>query len=172
MLPWVEQVLRPYVATAPDGVVPILFLDSYRCHMMALVVTKIQDLGVEVKSIPEGCTGLCQRVEVGVIKPFKNSIREQWEAWMIEEGLARRTTSPPLQEDIVRWTRHASSTSALGVHAIIMLLMPCFLCKLGAPSSVKQIKGCLPIKRRSTLFIVCSYLFNISLPLRRADFCS
>ena len=52
MLMWVEQVLGPYVSTAPDDVVPILFLDSYCCHMMASVVTRIQDLGVEVKNIP------------------------------------------------------------------------------------------------------------------------
>jgi hypothetical protein len=39
MLPWVGQVLGPFVATAPNGVIPILFLDSYRCHMMASVVT-------------------------------------------------------------------------------------------------------------------------------------
>jgi hypothetical protein len=110
MLLWVEQVLGPYVATAPDGVVPILFLDSYRCHMMASVVTKIQDLGVEVENIPGGCTGLCQPVDVGVNKPFKNRIREQWETWMIEEGLASGTTSPPSREDIVRWTRVASDT--------------------------------------------------------------
>ena len=32
MLQWVEQILKPYVDTAPEDVVPILFLDSYRCH--------------------------------------------------------------------------------------------------------------------------------------------
>jgi hypothetical protein len=110
MLLWVEQVLGPYVGTAPDGVVPILFLDSYHCHMMASEVTKIQDLGVEVENIPGGCTGLCQPVDVGVNKAFKTRIQEQWEAWMIEEGLTSGTTSPPLQEDVVRWTRHASNT--------------------------------------------------------------
>ena len=67
MLLWVEQVLGPYVATAPDGVVPILFLDSYRCHMMASVVTKIQDLGVEVENIPGGaqaCVNLLMSVSI------------------------------------------------------------------------------------------------------------
>jgi hypothetical protein len=32
MLIWVEKVLAPYIQTAPDGVRPIIFLDSYRCH--------------------------------------------------------------------------------------------------------------------------------------------
>ena len=30
---WVDMVLKPYVNTAPEDVVPILFLDSYHCHM-------------------------------------------------------------------------------------------------------------------------------------------
>jgi hypothetical protein len=38
MLAWVEEVLAPYVATAPDDIVLLLILDSYRCHMMASVV--------------------------------------------------------------------------------------------------------------------------------------
>ena len=40
--------------------------------MMALVVEAVQELGVEVEHIPGGCTGLCQPVDVGVNKPFKN----------------------------------------------------------------------------------------------------
>ena len=33
MLLWVEKVLKPYVEAAPDGIIPILFLDSHRCHV-------------------------------------------------------------------------------------------------------------------------------------------
>jgi len=58
MLAWVDQVLQPYGKTAPEDIIPILILDSYRCHMMALVVQKIQELGMEVKHIPGGCTSL------------------------------------------------------------------------------------------------------------------
>jgi DDE superfamily endonuclease len=65
---------------------PILFLDSYRCHMMAGVVTRIQNLGVEVVHIPGGCTSLCQPVDIGVNKPFKNRLRSEWQTWMINEG--------------------------------------------------------------------------------------
>ena len=41
ILLWVEQALEPYVSTAPAGIVPILFLDSYQCHTMTSVVTRI-----------------------------------------------------------------------------------------------------------------------------------
>ena len=74
MLLWVEKVLKPYVEVAPDGIIPTLFLDSYRCHMMSSVVDLIQALGVEVEHIPGGCTYLCQPVDVGVNKPFKKQL--------------------------------------------------------------------------------------------------
>ena len=34
MIVWVNKVLAPYVATAPDLVVPVLILDMYRCHIV------------------------------------------------------------------------------------------------------------------------------------------
>jgi hypothetical protein len=71
MLAWVEEVLAPYVATAPEEIIPLLILDSYQCHMMASVVYKIQELGVEVKHIPGRCTSLCQPVDVGFNKPIQ-----------------------------------------------------------------------------------------------------
>jgi hypothetical protein len=67
MIVWVKEVLAPYVATAPDHVVPILILDMYQCHMMSSVVQMIQELGVEVQHIPGGCTSLCQPVDVGFL---------------------------------------------------------------------------------------------------------
>jgi hypothetical protein len=109
MLVWVDKILQPYVATAPEGIIPILFLDSYRCHMMTSVVTAIQELGVEVQHIPGGCTYLCQPVDVGVNKTVKVSIRSQWEEWMVEEGLQENTTTPPTRELIVKWARKAIS---------------------------------------------------------------
>jgi hypothetical protein len=38
MIVWVEEVLAPYIAMALEYIVPLLVLDSYQCHMMALVV--------------------------------------------------------------------------------------------------------------------------------------
>jgi DDE superfamily endonuclease len=110
MLLWVEKILKPYILEAPEHIVPILFLDSYRCHMMASVVGAIHELGVEVEHIPGGCTGLAQPVDVGINKPFKNRIRQQWESWMIQEGIIHGTTSPPTREDIAKWSVGAMQT--------------------------------------------------------------
>ena len=101
---WIDLVLKPYVATAPDGIVPILFLDSYRCHMMASIVGKIEDLGVEVVHIPGGCTGLCQPVDIGINKPFKTRVRVSWEEWMLEDpNRLINQTRPPTRKNIADW---------------------------------------------------------------------
>jgi DDE superfamily endonuclease len=76
MLQWADDVLKPYVATAPPDIVPLLFLDSYKCHLMSSVVNKIQDLGIKVQHIPGGCTGLTQPVDMGINKPLKNTLQE------------------------------------------------------------------------------------------------
>ncbi len=68
---WVDKVLQPYVATAPDDDIPVLLLDSYRCHIMALIANRSTALGAEVIHIPGGCTGLVQPLVVGFNWPFK-----------------------------------------------------------------------------------------------------
>lgn len=103
MLLWVSKVLKPYVEQALDGIVPLIFLDKYRCHMMQSVVEQIQELGVEVQHIPGGCTGLVQPVDVGVNKPFKNRVWDRWESWMIADGLLSGTTTPPTRQLIAEW---------------------------------------------------------------------
>ena len=90
--------MAPYVATAPDHVVPILILDMYQCHMIALVLQRIQELGVE-----GGCTFLCQPVNVGFNKPFKDRMQRQWLNWMITKGIIHGTTSPPKRLDVAKW---------------------------------------------------------------------
>jgi len=54
MLEWKEHVLKLHILEVPVHIVAILLLDSYRCHMMALAITWIKELGVEVQHIP-GC---------------------------------------------------------------------------------------------------------------------
>ena len=103
MLAWVVGPLKAYVEQAPDGIIPLLILDSYRCHMMSSVVHRIQEMGVEVLHIPGGCTSLCQPVDVGFNKPFKDRIRRLWTTWMIEEGLNSGTTTAPSRERVAKW---------------------------------------------------------------------
>jgi len=102
MLEWVTEILAPYVATAPPGVVPLLYLDSFAVHMMASVVGAIQALGVEVEFIPPGCTGLVQPVDVGYNKAFKSKVKEQYSNWLFDQDpdLPVPKTS---RRDVVEW---------------------------------------------------------------------
>ncbi len=72
--------------------------------MMGSTVTKIQLLGIEVQHIPGGCTYLCQPIDIGVNKPIKIKVAEQWEDWVDTEGVKRgKEMKTPLHEDIANW---------------------------------------------------------------------
>jgi hypothetical protein len=107
MVGWVDDILKPYIADAPNNVIPLLILDSYQCHMMASVVMQIQELGIEVKHIPGECTSLCQLVDAGFNKPFKDWVQRQWLSWMIAEGFIHGTTSQPSWHDVANWVDQA-----------------------------------------------------------------
>ena len=49
MLDWVYNVLMPYVAMAPVGIIPILFLDSFKLHLLGSIANPIQGLGVKLR---------------------------------------------------------------------------------------------------------------------------
>ena len=69
---WIDKILKPYyIDQASPGIVPLILLGSYQhCqHITKSTVSAIEDLGVEVKHIPGGCTSLCQPVDFGVNKP-------------------------------------------------------------------------------------------------------
>jgi hypothetical protein len=86
MLDWVDYVLKPYVATAPVRIIPILFLDSFKVHLLGSIANAIQGLGVELEIIPPGCTGgLVQPIDVGINKPFKANMRKIYTDWLLEQ---------------------------------------------------------------------------------------
>ena len=83
MIMWVEEIFSPYLTAnpPPEVVQPVLLLDSYRSHMMASVVSRIEALGVLVIHIPGGCTGLMQPLDIGINRSFKAHCRRRLEEW-------------------------------------------------------------------------------------------
>jgi hypothetical protein len=75
--------------------------------MMASVVYKIQEFGVEVKHIPGGCASLCQPVDLGFNKPFKSHVQKMWIKWLIAKGINKGTTSVPTRRKIAVWVDKA-----------------------------------------------------------------
>jgi hypothetical protein len=101
MMTWIEHCLAPYVSTAPEGIIPVLFLDSYGVHKMGSVNRTINDLGIEVIILPPGCTGITQPVNIGYNKPLKNLICVRYEEWMVTNS--EDLSKPPRRIDIARW---------------------------------------------------------------------
>jgi hypothetical protein len=104
---WINLVLIPWIKTRrainPHAVL-LLLLDSYRVHMMGPVVQRIQSLGVEVQHIPGGCTYLCQPVDVGINRPIKRAMEEQWEEWMYNGGgIKDGEAMTPSRELVAEW---------------------------------------------------------------------
>ena len=60
-----------------------------------------------MKKIPGRCTSLCQPVDVGFNKPFKDRVRQQWLSRMIAEGVIHGRTSPPMRRDVAGWVDRA-----------------------------------------------------------------
>ena len=82
----------------------MLILDAYCVHMMCSVVNRIQSLGIEVQHIPAGCTYLCQPVDVGINRPIKVEMTEQWEEWMVSGGgVADGVAKTPSRAQVAEW---------------------------------------------------------------------
>ena len=116
MLQWVKQVLEPWSKNVPDGIMPYLLLDSYKCHLMSSVVHSMQGLRIKVDHVPGGCTGLVQPLDKGVNNPLKNRIRRKWEEYMLEEGLAMTLSKPPTRQQMATWVTECLDD--LGEHII------------------------------------------------------
>ena len=102
---WVDEIFSPYLAAnpPPEGVQPVLLLDSYRCHMMASVVSRIEALGVLVIHIPGGCTGLTQPLDVGINRSFKARCRRRWEDWLINLLDTTDKVRDATREEVSEW---------------------------------------------------------------------
>ena len=85
MLNWDNDVLKPYVTMAPVGIISILFLDLFKVHLLGSVADAIQGLGVELKIIPPGCTGLMQPIDIRINKPFKANMRNIYTEWLLKQ---------------------------------------------------------------------------------------
>ncbi len=69
MLAWVDKVLTPCIATAPKDVIPLLILNSYQFHMMALVVHKFRSQALRSSTFLVDVLPSVSRLMSGSINP-------------------------------------------------------------------------------------------------------
>ena len=65
-----------------DNNAPALFVhNSYNGRLEDSVVSKFQCSNFQVAIIPEGLTGVCQPLNVIVLRSFKENLRKEWQNW-------------------------------------------------------------------------------------------
>ena len=89
---------------------------------MGSVIRAIQELGVEVIHIPDGCTGLLQPLNVGLNKPFKVRVRAIWEEWMMAMIDNHGIVESPTRDDIASWaaSAHWDMVDEMHVSGVLM----------------------------------------------------
>ena len=59
---------------------------------------------MQIETIPGGCTGLCQLIDIGIGKPLKSRAQHLWEEWIINEGInAAPVLRPPSRLLLSQW---------------------------------------------------------------------
>jgi transposase-like protein len=99
MLEWVERVWKPIAQQHPRTV---LLLDSFSAHLTTKVTRSLSMVNTEVEIIPGGYTGKLQPMDVGINKPFKNYICNNYIDWMKDNGHAK-----PTREIVATWISNA-----------------------------------------------------------------
>jgi hypothetical protein len=71
---------------------------------MGSVVNWIQSMGIEVIHIPDGCTYLCQPIDVSINIPIKSRLRQKWEDLMTEgDGIVDGVAKEPSRKLVAEW---------------------------------------------------------------------
>jgi transposase-like protein len=96
MLDWIDQVWKPWTATKTGPT--MLILDEFTAHMTHEVRRKIADCGTHLEFVPGGYTSRLQVMDVGLNKPFKDCIRDQYDLWFLTAG-----DSKPHRTEVAAW---------------------------------------------------------------------
>lgn len=74
---WLQRIMGNLAFTSR-----LLIWDSYRCHISEAVQEDRRRKKIDVAVIPGGCTGLIQAPDVSWNRPFKTSMRNQYDEWL------------------------------------------------------------------------------------------
>ena len=100
MLCWIEQVWRPW--TIGRGRTYLL-LDSFKAHKTTQVLNALTACNTVVNFIPPGYTSKLQTLDVGVNKPFKGYLKEEYEKFMFEFTKKGEDNVQPKCWNVAQW---------------------------------------------------------------------
>jgi hypothetical protein len=103
MIDWIDRVWGPYINNQQNDGVTYLILDECRTHLTGRVRCAFLTHRTEVDYIPGGYTSKLQMLDVGVNKPFKNNIRNEFDEWLVNA----RESIKPHRQDVAKWINNA-----------------------------------------------------------------
>ncbi len=96
MLEWMEKIWQP--ETQHSNKVTYLILDEHRAHLTSAVRKAFADCNTEVDIIPGGYTSKLQPMDVGLNKPFKGYVSDNFTDWLIINR-----NKKPTRQDVSAW---------------------------------------------------------------------
>jgi DDE superfamily endonuclease len=100
---WIDDVYIPW-ATEIDGP-NLVILDVFTVHAMSEIVNRIADYQGHVELLPAHSTSVLQVMDVGINKPFKNHLKNEYDKWRIERIDDRN--AKPFRWDVSQWIEKA-----------------------------------------------------------------
>ncbi|OWZ18990.1 hypothetical protein PHMEG_0006832 [Phytophthora megakarya] len=70
----------------------LLLLDGLKVHKMDSIRAALEEQCTQVEFVPSGITGLCQPMDVAVMKPFKDTVRRFYLEYHMENPFPSSTT--------------------------------------------------------------------------------
>jgi hypothetical protein len=80
-------------------------MDSLKAHRTEKVKDRLKEVGLHYSIVPGGYTSKLQPLDVGIIKPFKDKIREYWGHWMRGDSLKKK--KKPSYTTMCKWVSDA-----------------------------------------------------------------
>jgi DDE superfamily endonuclease len=77
MVDWVDKVVRPW-AESKQGRPTIVIMDEFSAHLTTPTRRALSALGCHLVTIPGRYTWRLQVMDVGLIKPFKDGLRDEF----------------------------------------------------------------------------------------------
>jgi DDE superfamily endonuclease len=99
MLEWIEKVWKP-ISLQHDQT--LLVIDAHTAHLTAQVNNALKQCNTEVEVIPAGYTSKLQPMDVGINKPFKDRLRNEYMFWMKDNRIGK-----PNREIVSPWIETA-----------------------------------------------------------------
>jgi hypothetical protein len=102
MLEWVDKVWKPWTLSK-GGRPTMLILDEFSAHMTDEVRRAYAACGTFLELVPGGYTSRLQVMDVGVNKPFKDRVRDQYDGWFMTVSTTVPSGTKPKRQDVATW---------------------------------------------------------------------